>query len=135
MAAHFVHTGGSLLAQLATPATGSGGSLPQTSFPVMIFVVLIIMGLPMAWLFWRRRGPIYGGNSRLLRIQESCMVGTRQFMVVAAYGNERVLVGVSPGKIEFLCKLNAGEKAAPPPGEPRDDASIFSRLIDKAPLK
>jgi len=57
------------------------------------------------------------------------MVGTRQFIVVAAYGKERVLVGVSPAKIEFLCKLNTDD--APPVEESPPANTRFSRLFDK----
>lgn len=45
---------------------------------------------------------------RGLRIEDTKPLGNRQFLVVAAFGRTRVLLAVSPGRIEKLCELPAG---------------------------
>jgi len=41
-------------------------------------------------------------------------LGNRQFIVVAQYGMQKHLLGVSPGKIEHLTKLDEGSKVGSP---------------------
>ena len=43
---------------------------------------------------------------RKLRIEESRTVGNRQHLVVAEYEGRRVLLGISPGRIDYLCGLD-----------------------------
>ncbi|OHE72844.1 MAG: hypothetical protein A2Y14_02265 [Verrucomicrobia bacterium GWF2_51_19] len=53
------------------------------------------------------------GNFRLrnrenrLQITETKMLGNRQFLLVAEYGNQRILLGVSPSGIQHLCYLES----------------------------
>lgn len=54
------------------------------------------------------RGPGHG-----LRIEDTKPLGNRQFLAVAAFGNTRVLLAVSPGKIEKLCELPGGAVGDP----------------------
>ncbi len=118
-----------LLAQ-AEPALPAGG-MPGPS-PWLLFLALAVVAIPAIWLFWQRRGPGTGGSNKLLHIQESCMVGPRQFVVVAAYAEERVLLAVSPGRIDFMCKLgtHANPEAEGTTGIAADPTA-FSRLLDK----
>lgn len=43
---------------------------------------------------------------RKLRIEESRTVGSRQHLVVAEYEGRRVLLGISPARIDYLCSLD-----------------------------
>ncbi|MCE9612523.1 MAG: flagellar biosynthetic protein FliO [Chthoniobacter sp.] len=48
-------------------------------------------------------------GDRKLNISETRMLGNRQFLVVAQYEDRRVLLGVCPGRIDYLCSLRGGE--------------------------
>lgn len=60
-------------------------------------------------------------GERKLNINETRMLGNRQFLVVAQYEDRKVLLGVCPGRIDYLCTLAGGEsdftKLAPEGGD------------------
>jgi flagellar protein FliO/FliZ len=60
---------------------------------------------------------------RKLRIEESRTVGNRQHLVVAEYEGRRVLLGISPARIDYLCGLD-GDGGAP--------AGTFSEALSDA---
>jgi flagellar protein FliO/FliZ len=41
------------------------------------------------------------------------MLGNRQFLVVAEYEQRKMLIGVCPGRIEYLCTLSGVEPEFP----------------------
>ncbi len=72
--------------------------------------------------------PQYRNSSkeeRKLQILEMRPLGNRQFLVVVGYEDTRMLLGVTPGKIDYLCPLDS------PSSSDRD----FSRLVDNAENK
>jgi flagellar protein FliO/FliZ len=93
-------------------ATGAGetataGRAGGTS-PVLLVVAL---GAAAAggWLLWRqRRTPagLGGREARKLAVVESRGLGNRQYLVVADYAGQKFLLGVCPGRIEMLAKLD-----------------------------
>ncbi len=42
-----------------------------------------------------------------IQIAETCSLGNRQFLMIAQYGEEKHLLGVSSGSINHLAKLNS----------------------------
>ena len=52
-------------------------------------------------------------GERKLEISETRMLGNRQFLVVATYEDRKVLLGVCPGRIDYLCSLAAAEAEFP----------------------
>lgn len=52
-------------------------------------------------------------GERKLDISETRMLGNRQFLVVAQYEERKVLLGVCPGRIDYLCSLGGGEPEFP----------------------
>ena len=52
-------------------------------------------------------------GAKKLNISETRGLGTRQFLVVAEYENRKVLLGVCPGRIDYLCSLSAAEPEFP----------------------
>ena len=59
---------------------------------------------------WRRFtfGWKQGSVNRRLNIEESRMLGYKQHLVVAEYEGRKLLLGVCPGRIDFLCRLDGG---------------------------
>ena len=92
-----------------TAAAGrTGGASP------VLLVVAIGAAAAGGWLLWRQRrapGGLTGRDARKLAVVESRGLGNRQYLVVADYDGQKFLLGVCPGRIEMLSKLDgrAGE--------------------------
>lgn len=85
----------------AAPGAGSG-------LGAYTFVGALALGAGGIWLARRGRGSGPGGRDlRHLAVEETKSLGNRQYLVVAAYDNQRFLIGVCPGRVEFLTKLEA----------------------------
>lgn len=72
-------------------------------------IVALLAAAAGGWLWWNRtRGnPRWSGPSqKLLSVAETKPLGNRQYLVVAAYGKRRFLLGVCPSKIELLSPLD-----------------------------
>ncbi len=80
-------------------------------------VYLIKFGIPLH----RNRSK----EERKLNVLEMRPLGSKQFLVVIGYEDTRMLLGVTPGKIDYLCTLDS------PSGANRD----FSVLVDDAEKK
>lgn len=93
----------------AVPATGGG-------FGAMTFVGALALATGGIWL--ARRGRLPGAGTRDLRhlsVEETRPLGNRQYLVVAAYDDKRFLIGVCPGRIEFLTSLESSPARRDPP--------------------
>lgn len=67
------------------------------------------------WWLWRSRG-LTGPRSRSGRrlvIEETRSLGNRQYLIVAAYEEKKLLLGVTPGRIRLLCDLPTDKEPAP----------------------
>lgn len=100
-------------------ASGSEGLVQ-----VLIYLFLLL-AIVAGGLFFMRNGfaMFQRGNKvdRKLNISETRMLGNRQFLVVAEYEDRKMLIGVCPGRIDYLCTL-AGKS---------DDA--FSTVLPEKP--
>ncbi len=81
----------------------SGGG----SSSVLIVLFLLLIGSSIAaWIFFKRGAfPRMKGGEQL-QIVETRALGGRQFLVVAHHGDQKFLLGVCPGRIDYLCSLN-----------------------------
>ena len=83
------------------PSGSSTGSLLQTLSALI--VVLAVLGA-LAW-FLKRYGPKVGGGNANLRVVGSLNLGGRERIVVVEVGNEWIVVGASPGRINALATM------------------------------
>lgn len=87
----------------------------------------LLLGILAAGLFFFRNGfsflQVKNKSERKLEISETRMLGNRQFLVVAQYEGKRMLIGVCPGRIDYLCNLGGPE--------PEDDR--FSSMLPEKP--
>ena len=100
--------------RLLYPDTGSqapaapGGRRDEPGLSGLATSSFVLLGVCGAGWFLLRRGSRFalGGRSpRKLVVSESRSLGNRQFLVVVEYECERMLLGVTPGKIDYLCPL------------------------------
>jgi flagellar biosynthetic protein FliO len=89
------------------PAGSTTGSLLQTLFALI--VVLGVLGA-LAW-FLKRYGPKAMGGSANLRVVGSLNLGGRERLLVVEIGNQWVVVGASPGRVNALATMPKQESA------------------------
>jgi len=88
------------------PASSATGSLLQTLFALI--VVLGVLGL-LAW-FLKRYGPKAMGGSANLRVVGSLNLGGRERLLVVEVGNQWIVVGASPGRVNALATMPKQEQ-------------------------
>ena len=92
-------------APLKYSAFASGSGIQWMGY---LLTVLVLGGAAVAFM---ARGGFFSGlrpggkGVRKLQIEETRMVGARQYLVVAEYEGRRMLLGVSPGRIDYLSAL------------------------------
>jgi flagellar biosynthetic protein FliO len=94
-------TPGAAVPPVTMPSGSSTGSLLQTLFALI--VVLAVLGA-LAW-FLKRYGPKVAGGNANLRVVGSLNLGGRERIVVVEVGNEWIVVGASPGRINALATM------------------------------
>lgn len=85
-----------------------GGS----SFQISLYLGLMLAVIGCGFFLLRNGVAIFQPKfkgERKLNISETRMLGNRQFLVVAQYEERKVLLGVCPGRIDYLCTLAGGE--------------------------
>jgi flagellar protein FliO/FliZ len=105
------------------PAGSSTGSLLQTLFALIL--VLAVLGA-LAW-FLKRYGPKVGGGNANLRVVGSLNLGGRERIVVVEVGNEWIVVGASPGRINALATMPRQD------GQNGDTGGAHATLAPHAP--
>ena len=88
------------------PAGSATGSLLQTLFALI--VVLGVLGA-LAW-FLKRYGPKAMGGSANLRVVGSLNLGGRERLLVVEIGNQWIVVGASPGRVNALATMPKQEQ-------------------------
>jgi len=75
-------------------------------------------GLPLM-----RKGSVM---DRKLQVLETRPLGNRQYLLVVGYEDSRMLLGVTPGKIDYLCPLDS-------PTAPADFSAMMGSVENKTP--
>ena len=84
------------------PQPSSTGSLFQTTF-ALLFVLALLVGL--AWLL-KRFGPrTLGGGGNTVRLVGALNVGARERILVVEVGEQWIVVGASPGRMNALATM------------------------------
>jgi len=82
-------------------------SIPSTGMLMQtIFALLLVLGL-LAALAWaaKRWGPRLTGNSANLRLVGALNIGGRERIMVVEVGNQWIVVGASPGRVNALATM------------------------------
>ena len=98
-----------ILAPIATGAGPSAGNLLQT-----IFGLTLVLGLlaGLAW-FMKRFGPRNASGSANMRVVGALNLGGRERVVVVEVGDQWIVVGASPGRINALATMPRQEGVEP----------------------
>ena len=94
------------LASTPSPLLPEGDTL-WLWFRVIGFLGLLAVGGFLISQYKRKRIVNYPNSFQgKILVADSCSLGNRQFLVVAQYGMEKHLLGVSPGQVMHLAKLD-----------------------------
>lgn len=122
-------------AQFTGPAAPSTGSLLQSLF-ALVFVLGLLAAL--AW-FVKRFNPRGVGGSSGLRTVGVLSLGARERIVVVEVGDQWIVVGASPGRINALATMPRQEGVEPQPAPagnlPAGFADWLKQTIDKRNAK
>jgi flagellar protein FliO/FliZ len=91
----------------ATPGP-SAGSLVQTIFALVLVLALLAA---LAWAA-KRYGPRVAGNSANLRVIGALNIGGRERIMVIEVGDQWIVVGASPGRVNALATMPKGDASA-----------------------
>ncbi len=80
---------------------GTGGVLEMAAVLTGVILLILILG----WLF-KRIGNFPSAGKGMVRILGGVSLGPRERAVVLEAGDKRLLVGVSPGRVQTLCLLD-----------------------------
>jgi flagellar protein FliO/FliZ len=119
---------------MPAPAGPSAGSLLQTTL-ALLFVLALLAGL--AW-FLKRYGPRAGGGSAHLRVVGALSLGGRERIMVVEVGDQWIVVGASPGRVNALAtmpKQEGVEPSAALAGQATGFADWLKQTIDKRNAK
>jgi len=112
----------------ANPSPASAGSLLQT-----ILALALVLGLlvGMAW-FLKRFGPRPGMGSANLRVVGALNLGGRERIMVVEVGDQWIVVGAAPGRVNALHTMPRQEgELAPVAGQGGIPATSFSDWLKK----
>ena len=109
-------------APAATPGTpASPGMLPHSAAPgpstgtllQTIFALVLVLAL-LAALAWaaKRYGPRVTGSTANLRMVGALNIGGRERIMVVEVGDQWIVVGASPGRVNALATMPKGDAAA-----------------------
>ena len=102
----------SLAAVKSTPPAPSMDDLGR----MLGYMVLLGCLVFFSYYFFKHGLPLYrtrNGSEKKLHILEMKSLGNRQFLLVVGYEDQRLLLGVTPGKIDYLCPLEAPHSLGP----------------------
>ena len=117
-----------------SPAPQASSTRPPTpdfdSLGRMLGYLTLFAALSGAGFYFVKFGlPLVRKNAasdRKLQILETRPLGNRQYLLVIGYEDSRMLLGVTPGKIDYLCPLDSSSA-------PSDFSEMMSSHEPKAP--
>ncbi|MBD5778667.1 flagellar biosynthetic protein FliO [Pelagicoccus sp. NFK12] len=105
----------------------SGDSASSGALITLLGYAVIIGALAVVVWFLFRSGIIrknFSKSEGKLKIAETRMLGNRQFLSVVEYGSQKILIGVGPGKIDYLTTLQNSAGEFPEVEAPEVDAKL-----------
>jgi flagellar protein FliO/FliZ len=99
----------------ATPVTvGQNAPGPSTGTLLQTILALVLVLALLAGLAWaaKRYGPRMAGNSANLRMVGALNIGGRERIMVVEVGDQWIVVGASPGRVNALATMPKGDAPA-----------------------
>lgn len=114
------------------PAPPSSGSGVMGTLFALIFVLALMVG--GAWLLKRFNPKGFGGGNSNVKLVGALSVGARERILVVEVGEQWIVVGASPGRMNALATMPRQESSEAPAAPSLSGASFaewFKQTIDK----
>lgn len=123
-------------APAAAAPVAAGASLPSSSGSVftMLFGLVVVLAVmaAVAWLFKRMGLANSLGGNAVAKVVGGVSVGTRERVMVVEVGDQWIVVGVAPGRVNALATLPRQEGVAAQPASAGPAfASWLKHTMDK----
>lgn len=108
----------------------SEGSSPAAMFLQGFGILIVLGGMVVAVWYLFKRGVLrkpFANKEGKLKVAESRMLGNRQYIMVIEYEDKKILLGVGPGKIDYLTSLD-GYRSDFPNLEPQIDKTSIDEI-------
>ncbi len=95
------------------PPTTLFAAEKATSNSQLVIYFVVLVALAGGGFYFLKRGlPLRGTRvgENHLHLLETKMLGNRQFLVVVKYEDSKMLLGVGPGQIQYLCPLDSADE-------------------------
>jgi flagellar protein FliO/FliZ len=94
-----------------SPSTLIATEKGPDSRQLIVYFVVIVALAGGGFYFLKRGLPLRGsrGGANHLQLLETKMLGNRQFLVVVKYEDSKMLLGVGPGQMQYLCALDSAD--------------------------
>ncbi len=105
----------------------SGESASSGALITLLGYAVIIGALAVVVWFLFRSGILrknFSKSEGKLKIAETRMLGNRQFLSVVEYGSQKILIGVGPGKIDYLTTLQNSSGEFPEVEAPSEESQL-----------
>lgn len=103
-----------------------GGSILQVLLSLAFIIVLIYAG---AWYF--RRMQLGSGAAQSMRVVSAISVGTRERVVLVQVGEQQLVLGVAPGRVNLLQQIDQGSGQLVEPNNQTDSKAVMSKSFAK----
>ena len=98
-----------VLVPRGSETVGAAAAGPSGGLGAYTMFVAVVCAVAGAWFLWRGRRRSGGrAGAGKLSVAETRSRGNRQYLVVAAYGEKKYLIGVCVGRISLLAPLDDG---------------------------
>jgi flagellar biogenesis protein FliO len=123
-------------AQLSTPAASPAASFARPPSPDLdalgrsLGYLTLFAAIAGAAIYFFKFGLPLARKSataeRKLQVLETRPLGNRQYLLVVAYDDSRMLLGITPGKIDYLCPLDTTSN-------PKDFGTMMATMEKTSP--
>ncbi len=102
-------------------SASSGALITLLGYAVIIGALAVIVWFLFKNGVFQKR---FSKSEGKLKVSETRMLGNRQFLSVVEYGSQKILIGVGPGKIDYLTTLQNSSGEFPEVEAPAEESGL-----------
>ncbi|MFC4763258.1 FliO/MopB family protein [Dyella koreensis] len=96
-----------VMAGLSVPASALAAETPDggSLWLGLLLPLIAVSAALLAWLWWLRKGQSLRGPAGPLKVVQAVAVGARERVVVLDAQGRRLVLGVTPSRVELIAEL------------------------------
>lgn len=102
-----------VMAGLSVPASALASDTPDggSLWLGLLLPLIAVSAALLAWLWWLRKGQSLRGPAGPLKVVQAVAVGARERVVVLDAQGRRLVLGVTPNRVELIAELRNDDSA------------------------